>query len=367
MRALLALSLALAALTASATHAVRGAPSRAVLPAGAMHVPRAVHTATRLAGGDVLIVGGCTVSGCELGGDDGRTAEIFDAHDQQFVRAGELHEWRDDHVAALLRDGRVLVAGGWGANGVIATSELYDPARRTFVLGPRMRSRRAGATATVLRDGRVLIAGGFTDNRPTVAGAEVFVPGSDRFRAVGRMSIPRGAHVAALLSDGRVLIAGGLSNGRVVASTELFDPRTGRFSRGPSLKVPRYKAAAITLADGRALIIGGSADIEGTIVYRTTEIYDPRWNRFRSGPRMRHARYKLTGSVVLLPDNRVFVAGGAETPELFDPVAARFQPVQGGIDTTRLFLTATLVGDGSVLLVGGYDLNVTPTGQAWRY
>lgn len=367
MRAILVLFLTLTAVTASATQAVRGAPPRAVVPAGAMQVPRAVHTATRLAGGDVLIVGGCTVQGCELGGSDGRTAEIFDAVDQQFVGAGELREWRDDHVAALLRDGRVLVAGGWGTDGVIATSELYDPARRAFVPGPRMRSRRAGTTATVLRDGRVLIVGGFTDNRPTISTAEVFVPGNDRFRAVGRMGIPRGAHAAALLRDGRVLIAGGLSNGRVVRSTELFDPRTGRFSRGPSLEMPRYKAGAITLAGGRVLVIGGSRDIEGSVVYRTTELYDPLLNRFLPGPTMRHARYKLTGSVVRLPDNRVLVAGGAAIPELFDPLGGRFQPVRGRIDSTRLFLTATLAGDGSVLLVGGYDLSLMPTALAWRY
>lgn len=363
----LVLSFALVSATASANRATQQAVKRAVVPAGAMHVPRAVHTATPLPGGDVLVVGGCTVRGCELGGDDGRTAEVYRVAERRFVQAGVLHEWRDDHVAALLRDGRVLVAGGWGADGVIASSEIYDSARGAFVRGPRMRSRRAGATATALRDGRVLVAGGFTDNRPTVSTAEVFVPGSDVFRPVGRMGAPRGAHVAAPLRDGRVLIAGGLSNGRVVRTTELFDPRSGRFSPGPPLAVPRYKAAAVALADGRVLVIGGSADIDGRTVYRSTELYDPRRNRFAPGPSMRSGRYKLTGSVVRLRDGRFLVAGGARTAELFDPATARFQAVEGTIDAPRLFLTATLVGDGTVLLVGGYDLAVTPTAQAWRY
>ncbi len=340
---------------------------RTVVPVAPMTVARAVHTATRLASGDVLIVGGCTSRGCELGGDEGKTAELYDWRSGRFTPIGRLNQWRDDHVSSRLRDGRVLVAGGWGARGVIATSEIYDPTTGRFRPGPTMRSRRAGATATELLDGRVLIAGGFTDNRPTIARAEVFEPKREAFREVGHMRTARGAHSAARLRDGRVLLVGGFSKGRVVASTEIFDPRTGRFARGPAMASSRYKAAAVTLRDGRVLVLGGSADVDGDVVYRTTEIYDPKRNAFSAGPPMQRARYKLNGSVALLPDGSVFVAGGGETPERLPRTASRFQPVAGKIDRARQFLTATLLPDGGVLLVGGYDRDVTPTGQAWRY
>ncbi len=209
--------------------AAGGAPP-SIVPAGKMSVPRAVHTATALAGGNVLIVGGCSSPGCELRGVEGRLAELYDTREGRFVPTGDLGEWRDDHVASRLPDGRVLVAGGWGVGGVLSTTELYDPVLRRFVPGPAMHSRRAGATATALGNGTVLVAGGFTGNKPTIARAEAFVPAAEAFRAVGAMRAPRGAHAAALLKDGRVLVVGGLSRGRVVATTEIFDPRTGRFT-----------------------------------------------------------------------------------------------------------------------------------------
>ena len=338
-----------------------------VAPVSEMQAPRAVHSATTLADGRVLVVGGCTTDSCELGSHEGAVAELYDPGSRRFERSGRLREWRDDHTATLLRDGRVLVAGGWGAERVLASSELYDPRTGAFAAGPRMASPRAGGTATVLRDGRVLVAGGFTDNRPTVASADVFEPAANRFRPVRPMAAPRGAHAAARLADGRVIVVGGLSRGRVVATSELFDPATGRFTHGPSLRVPRYKAAAVTLRDGRVLVVGGSADIEGGVVYRSTEIYEPKRNHFVAGPPLRSPRYKLRDAVVLLPGGDVLVAGGAPVPELWRPASARFVPVSGTLGRTRLFATASLLRSGGVLVVGGYDKGISPTAQAWLY
>jgi hypothetical protein len=338
-----------------------------VSPVAAMNVARAVHTATTLADGRVLVVGGCTTDGCELDATEGVVAELYDPEARRFERTSSLNEWRDDHTATLLRDGRVLVAGGWSVGAVLASSELFDPRAGTFAVGPAMGSRRAGMTATLLRDGRVLIAGGFTDNRPTVALADVFVPAENRFRPVGPMRQPRGAHAAARLADGRVLVIGGLSRGGVVATSELFDPRTGRFARGPAMRVPRYKAAAVTLSDGRVLVVGGSADSEGERSYRSTEIYEPKRNRFVPGPLMQRARYKIRDAVVLLPGGDVLVAGGAPVPEVWRRSSGRFGPVAGTLGRTRLFATASSLGSRGVLLTGGYDLGISPTAQAWLY
>jgi hypothetical protein len=52
------------------------------------------------------------------------------------------------------------------------SAELYDPDTGTFAkIGP-MLSRRVGQTATLLKDGRVLLAGGNLD----ATSAEVYVP-----------------------------------------------------------------------------------------------------------------------------------------------------------------------------------------------
>src|SRR5260370_13357142 len=70
---------------------------------------------------------------------------------------------RDYATATLLPNGKVLIAGGFGDAGVLSSTELYDPATNTFAPSnatPEMNSARVADTATLLRNGKVLIAGG---------------------------------------------------------------------------------------------------------------------------------------------------------------------------------------------------------------
>ena len=67
---------------------------------------------------------------------------------------------------------------------------------------------------------------------------------------------------------------------------------------------------------------------------------------------------------VQLGSGDVVVAGGAPTPEIYDAREGVFRSVQGTLGATRLFLTATGL-DRGVLLVGGYDLRIQPTAAAW--
>ena len=64
------------------------------------------------------------------------------------------------HAAALLKDGRVLFAGGAASDGPSFDVEIYDPATGTSAHAGDMTLARVDHAAATLNDGRVLIVGG---------------------------------------------------------------------------------------------------------------------------------------------------------------------------------------------------------------
>src|SRR5262245_62053590 len=72
------------------------------------------------------------------------------------------------HTAALLGDGRVLVAGGFfSVSGTPTnTARTYDPDANSWDQVAAMRRPRMGHTATLLDDGRVLVTGGWSAGQP---------------------------------------------------------------------------------------------------------------------------------------------------------------------------------------------------------
>src|SRR5262245_977747 len=126
---------------------------------------------------------------------------------------------REIYTATLLPNGQVLVAGGLGNSGLLASAELYDPATGLWTETGSLVTARYQHTATLLANGQVLVAGGYG---PT-ASAELYDPATGLWTETGRMATERAAHTAMLLPNGQVLVAGGVnSSGAALASAELF-------------------------------------------------------------------------------------------------------------------------------------------------
>jgi hypothetical protein len=274
---------------------------------------------------------------------------------------------RASHTATLLTDGAVLFAGGDDGTNALASAEVYDPTTdEVRPLAASMIAARTEHSATPLRDRRVLLAGGRSGMTP-VAQLEVYDAVAGAFFPVGSLAAARYAHTATLLPDGTVLLAGGLdANGKALASAEIFDPATNTVRATGALHVARARATATALPDdaGSVLVAGGSPD-------GSAEIYDPRSGAFTTVPatfteaRMGHAAALDVANHVVHFFGGADPAGGALrcTYEDFDyaPGTQAFA-LAGQLPIPVGYESATVLGDGRVLLMGGESAQVTGEG-----
>jgi hypothetical protein len=190
-------------------------------PAGEMTVVRADHTATLLPNGQVLLCAGST--GRRINADVTETAELFDPATNRFTATGSLAVPRHKHAAVALPDGRVLVLGGAASrlSGFYNSAELYDPASGRFAPTGSMSTARykIREAAALLADGKVLIAGGGRR-------LEIYDPAQGLFSLLpDRVTTPLQYSTTTLLGNGAALIAGGSGGaGLSTAGAWLYEP-----------------------------------------------------------------------------------------------------------------------------------------------
>jgi len=281
---------------------------------GSMGIARVHHTATLtlLNTGKVLIAGGSSDDLVNVR----PTAELFDPAGNGglglFVWTGPMFAARYYHTGTILPTGYILVTGGIGTSGTLLTSaELFDPAgnagagsftQLTAVLSIPLYDH----VATLLLNGKVLIAGGITTGAtPSNAAGLYSVGTAANFTPTGLMNVARYDFATALLPTGKVLVAGGANGTGILSSAELFDPAgnggIGSFSATGSMSTARLNCTATLLPNGKVLVVGSGTNA-------STDLYDPAAGTFSpvgslSGSRLRHTS-------TLLLSGKVLVAGG---------------------------------------------------------
>jgi large repetitive protein len=429
---------------------------------GSLNVARLYHSTILLNNGTVLIAGGEALNGSAYVAV--ASAELYDPATGTFALTGNLNAARSDPVSTLLNNGTVLLTGGvsfGGSNGIaLSTAEIYDPVAGTFALTGPLNAARADQTVTLLPNGTALVAGGF-DANGALASSELYEPGSltpagltsitvspappstpatatispatyQRFIATGTfaggnqqlhavswsssdsttaqisndatnpgavlavgspattapitvtatagtingtgtlnvrptgfvntgsMTTARQFFTATALNNGLVLVVDGDGTLGAPSPAELYNPATGAFTVTGAPTIKRELYTATLLQNGMVLIAGGDGNGPGVTPLATAELYNPATGTFTPTGNLNNARYNLTAT--LLNNGTVLIAGGMTssnsyvgTAELYNPATGQFT-FTGGLNVPRGQHTATRLDDGTVLIAGGQEL-----------
>ena len=373
--------------------------SRSVLETFApMVASRRGHTATALLDGRVLITGGDVPDANE---DPVSTLASMELHnyptDTFSATASPMSTQRGAHTATLLADGRVLLLGGYSnhASGQsLRSGEIFDPATGTTTLTAPMLERRTQHSATLLADGRVLVIGGaelfdlgqvFSSLATTHATTEVYDPVADSWSAGPILDEPRFAHGTSLLADGRVLITAGvevlslfgISTPLFTNKVQAYNPATNALQNLSPLPdaVGFAYHAQLTLSNGRVLVAGGADGNLVTLSFAMRDEcyrYDPNTDAWTVVGALNFER--AYGQLLETPDGKVISIGGLSSVDVVTThgVAVReieqsnllalswtSQPSMKGLLPREVGRSA-LLGKGDRILTVGVGTNGVP-------
>ncbi|MFN0248009.1 MAG: hypothetical protein ACKV2T_14055 [Kofleriaceae bacterium] len=240
-------------------------------------------SATSLADGRVIVVGGYAPSGTPAG----TITELAPAGEGADIRdiSMPLAYPRGSHTATRLGDdlgAPVLIAGGLDAQSggnAIGPAELYRPLSRTLspTFAPVMQHPRTHHHAARMPDGSVLFIGGVDASGAPVRALERFTIDEGFVDVVdsGSRAVSLDDSVGVIdmsvtqLPDGRLLVAGGRPDGNPsgaptdVAFVLRLDPGTGTLDVTPTdrLATARARHQAAILCDGTVFISGGAEEL----------------------------------------------------------------------------------------------------------
>lgn len=333
----------------SATRQWQAAPSLAEA--------RLFHTANLLPDGSVVIAGGevdpglsSTPHALVLG-----SAERFS--ENRVTPMPAMATGRAKHTATLLADGSLLVVGGFDANGqAIASAERWNPTTKTWQTLPPASVARYSHTATLLPDGRVMVCGGIGTDGQILPSVELFDPKTQTWSDAAPLPIPLYGHAATLLASGKVLTAGGtwLSNLGPMPWAWTWNPTSNTWQVGGHIASSGSPdlgsiSTQITLAprpDGSALVLTPEHIMRWEPTVEDPLRAAPIWHEQPSAARLADGRILWVG----LPETET--GAQARIARLWDPVARTW--ADAGTLNQRTWMNASThqLPSGRVIHVG---------------
>lgn len=374
--------------------------------------------ATLLKSDQVLITGG-TCDRSRYRDDDlpnipYTAVSLWDVKQKKWLSVSPMVTSRFFHTATQLNNSSVLIVGGESdpdglapdVHPVLKAVEMFS--QNTMELRDSLNVARAQHTATLLKDGSLLVVGGY-DAKGTAINA-VERGGIYSWKNMPPLKTARYGHSASLLADGKVLIAGGTGvGGKPLSSVEIYDPEKNSWADASPLLQTLSHPLATNISNGDVVIIGSDKSQDGVTPYIFAMLWSAnaqewapagflnsnnkpyalfplsndeigiatdndilKWRATKPITMQPNYWPRLAFATCALQDGKLFIAGGKsqetflDWAEIFDPVSGEFQ-LASRMQTPRGFAQCLTLDDGSVLVAGGWARAKDNTGSATDY
>lgn len=308
--------------------------------------------------GRVITIGGAAATH----GTGIRDICVYDPGTHAWTKIGDLSEPRWYPTMVALPDGSYVVFSGRGSSGTVisSTTELLrppftGPGYTTTVLAGADKTFATYPGMHLVPGGKVVYSGTtwrYESGQPAPINTFSFVKtgaNSGAWIDEGLMpNVPNREEGTSVLlppaQDGKILLVGGgfpVSQnagtghraGSELDAAEILDTQSGAFTwhRITDMNLPRVNPNAVLLPDGKVLVHGGHNSYKwtpGLTSSNQAEIYDPVLDTWTLVDTM-HASRQYHSTSILLPDGKVFTAGGV------DP--SQSEPVVGGTLNQKTF------------------------------
>gem|GEM_PF-658207 len=194
-------------------------------------------------------------------------------------------------------------------------------------------------------------------------------------------------HTATALNNGKILVIGGASgkgsSPTIFNSVEIYDPETGTWASAAPLPHQLMRHTATLLADGKVFVVGGTDNISSAACLTNTALYDPATDTWTATATMTTGRCFHTAT--LLGDGRVVVIGGrtqnsgadttnnyTATVEIYDPTTNSWS-AGNSLPAARAYHRAVLLTNSKIFVAGGINSSggiaitalYNPSGNSW--
>jgi MYXO-CTERM domain-containing protein len=351
---------------------------------GTMTVAHWADAAWRRPDGRVMAVGGCALTNCPTSftqtscGQVLANTDVWDPSSGTWTSGAPMITARTTFAGVPLPTGDLLVAGGCtttncttvnDAGSCLATlctqttaaTERYSVASATWIAAPDLVTPRSYAMGAPIGSGDALIAGG-CDVGACATTTERWSAATNTWSVVSALPAPRGYASTTPLADGRILVIGGCADpvcATVLGDSAIYDAATDTWSAAGAMTTPRAGHSATLLADGTVLVAGGCTDATCATTLSSVEIWkgSGTGGAFTNAPAMAGQRHHHTAT--MMGNGEVLLAGGADSKGSTIPTSEVYLPLaQQWIGTSALLMSrayhvGVLLNDGRVLVGGG--------------